>query len=89
MESLLKQLSHFGPVLIRFEGFWKCACEVKAFNAATEKQVAKTTGTDLYKTLRELLKLSTITHKNLIDKARAPKQGKFDYGLNSDYREVI
>ena len=89
VEGLLTQLNFYGPVIIRrYSTFWHCYCDVRLFEHSEIKEIAQTTGVGLYTTLRELLKQSALTKKKLIDKARAPKQGSFNYGSeNKDWQE--
>lgn len=89
MLSLFRQLSQYGAVFIEAQDRrWYAACEVK-LRGTEYKSYVKVNGEKLFWVLTDLIPLAKNAHQELLKEARAPKQPRFEYGTNSDYKELV
>ena len=89
MLPLFRELARYGAVFIEaYDKRWWVACEVR-IPGSDYKNYVKLNGEKLYNVLRDLIPLVKKEYAELIKSTKSPKQSEFQYGLESDYKEMI
>lgn len=89
MTPLFDALTKYGPVTLeRHADQWRVGCLV-TLPARVQESFIATYNRDLSEALKELLKNAYKEKQKLWEIQRAPKQGSFFYGTESDYKELI